>query len=136
DRACLVITCSTHQQHESVADGCTVLCPSVLPAHQAGGGALRDYAQLINQNRVRLEAGFIPAVPQTFSFQTPPRVAANPQEGVPRGRPGVPTPAIKQDRVRPRAGPSRAVPRTGSCRTPPTAAAKPVPGSAASGGES
>jgi len=111
-----------------VADGCTVLCPSVLPAHQAGGGALRDYAQLINQNRVRLEAGFIPAVPQTFSFQTPPRVAANPQEGVPRGRTAVLTRAIKQDRVRLKAGFIPAVPQTFSFQTPPRVAANPQEG--------
>src|SRR5712691_2988121 len=85
----VVITCCTHLQHEAVADGCTGLRSAVRPADRAGGDTLREYAQLINQDEVRLEAGFIPAVSQTFSFQTPPRVVANPQEGVPRGRAAV-----------------------------------------------
>src|SRR2546422_2939860 len=76
-RTFVIITRCTHQQHKAVADGCTVLRSAFLPTHRAGGDALRDYAHLINQDEVRLEAGFIPAVSQTFSFQTPPSVAAH-----------------------------------------------------------
>src|SRR5438552_9746665 len=41
-RAVLVIRRRTHQQHETVADGCTPLFARLPPAHGAGGHALRD----------------------------------------------------------------------------------------------
>src|SRR2546429_425198 len=46
--AFVVITRCPHQQHESVADGCTLLRSAFLPTHRAGGNPLRDYAQLVN----------------------------------------------------------------------------------------
>src|SRR6266550_2462843 len=41
-RVGVVITCRTHQQHKTAADGCTMLGPRGLPADRAGGHALRN----------------------------------------------------------------------------------------------
>src|SRR6266566_569871 len=44
-RVVLVIRSCTNQQHEPMADGCTPQISGFLPAHRAGGHALRDYPQ-------------------------------------------------------------------------------------------
>src|SRR6266851_7959474 len=44
----IVITRRTDQQHKTAADGCTLSVAAVLPAHRAGGHALRDYSHLVN----------------------------------------------------------------------------------------
>src|SRR6266550_8057066 len=74
-RVGVVITCRTHQQHKSAADGCTMLGPRGLPADRADGHALRYHPHLATTS-VDHRPGSSRPSPGVIC-QTPPSVAAH-----------------------------------------------------------
>src|SRR5256886_13138149 len=127
-RAFFVITGCTHQQHETVADGCTLLRSAFLPTHRAGGDTLRDDSQLTITSADGRPGSSRPT--PHGSFQTPPRVAGHLAGGGPAGEDRVLTRAFGRVLTLGRVYPGRH-PAIYSKRLP---SSRPTPGRGSRGG--